>query len=454
MSGMMLRRLLPCALLALAVTACTKSEAPAPKKADAPASDAPATTQAATPDRIAPQSDELKQLAFIPALRERAWDGRNFTWGAEIAMQDEWKQTRPFNPDIPIPELAVQPEHYILTPPAPPAPTAEDQAKLDQEAREASEVKDRDGGRSGDTKEERAREKAEMQRRRGVSAPPPTAADWTPVPIPEGTFGVKLQAFSYEAEELTLTGYGAIPQSVGTAPILILLHGHYPQDRYGVPDLVREAAFFAARGYLTLVPNYRNYGASTPVADPPELLRLGMLRDAANLVQALRASPLANGDAARIGLMGFGHGASLAMKTGILMHPRAVFVVSPMGMQEANQRDIFANGLDPEVANSMDYFYGKPDNPETIKWYRNMTYSNFMGDLGCPVGIVAGELNPVVPVDDVRSLMAIITPIGLQALMSSFPRVGHDFYAQDWVGMMQTADGFLKQHLQPPLGAG
>jgi dipeptidyl aminopeptidase/acylaminoacyl peptidase len=222
-----------------------------------------------------------------------------------------------------------------------------------------------------------------------------------------------------------------------------------PKDRYNVSTHAREARYLASRGYLVLVPNFRNYGASSVVDENPELIRLGQLRDAVNMVQVVRLGRIEESNPSKIGLWGVGHGGSLALKTAVLTRPSAVFVASPTGGQESIDQELFAKGMAPDIAASMDAMYGKADNPDTITWYRSMTYSNFLADIGCPVGIIAGELDPIVKVDSVRQMMSVLTPAGVQAMMSTFPRTGHDFYGQDWVSLMMTAEQFLRQPLQP-----
>lgn len=451
------RALLTIALAStLLLTACPKPPADGQKSDDVAkkGSDQPAAASGdlikgapMTPDGQIDQ-EALKLLAFLPALQARTWDGTNFVWGADIEPLPEWEQTPPFDAAYPIPEMAIQPDPYILAPPEAPGGTAVEQALAEEKAKQQSADAEAESKKRGD--DASPREDAGKERRTPPPPPPPPGPnDWVMIPVEAGPIEVAYKAFTYEAEGLTLTGYGAIPQNIGAAPVVILLHGLIPKDRYNVSTHAREARYLASRGYLVLVPNFRNYGASSVVDENPELLRLGYLRDAVNLVQVVRMGRIEQSNPGKIALWGVGHGGSLALKAAVLTRPSAVFVQSPTGGQESNDQELFANGMAPDIAASMDAMYGKADNPATITWYRSMTYSNFLADVGCPVGIIAGELDPIIKVDQVRQMMAILTPVGVQAMMSTFPRTGHDFYGQDWISLMMTAEQFLRQPLQP-----
>lgn len=409
---------------------------------------APVTAEG-TLDRVA-----LQKLAWIPALIESNWDAQEFAWGDALPHDPAWDKTPAFDPDWPIPDVAQQPDPWSL-----PIPVEYLQAQAQAEARRKhfeQTGERRAGSRSqpGESADkERATEtKEDVTEDFEIPTEPqyPDPAYWVPVAYPRGPFEITYQRFTYQAEGLTLAGFAAVPEGEERKPIVILIHGMVPVERYSPAHLAAEAGFLASRGYLALVPDLRNYGASDVVEADAELIRLGWLRDVLYLMDLARKRQIPGGDGNRLALYGHGHGGALAMKATVIAPPQAVFTVAGMGQQEALDYAIFQAGMAPEVAAGMAALYGTPDNPEALSWYRNMSYTNFLDRVKCPVGMLGGELDPLVPVDQVRQLLSILTPLGTQALMSTFPVSGHNLYNRDWIGAMQTLEQFFDPRLQPP----
>lgn len=114
----------------------------------------------------------------------------------------------------------------------------------------------------------------------------------------------------YPSDGLTITGVMHIPTSEPPFPVLILNHGYWPRETYTSGNTTNRAAEeFAARGYLTLAPDYRSWGGSD---DGLSLFHIGLVIDMLNLVSAAESLPQA--DASRIGLWGHSMGGGISMK--------------------------------------------------------------------------------------------------------------------------------------------
>ncbi|MEO7993023.1 MAG: alpha/beta fold hydrolase [bacterium] len=380
--------------------------------------------------------DALKKLAWMEHSNAYSADGTDFRWGDPLPDGGKaMGATPPYDPAIPYPDLAIQPKD-ILTKWDPP----EEPAAPQPEKRESSS-----GATRGGTVPPAMAERPE-------SKDVDPAVEWAPVPIPAGPFKVKSRTFTYHGDNLNLGGVGAVPDGPGLFPVVMLVHGYIPAERYTVDSMRREAEFLAARGYTAIVPDFRNYGGSDKVDADEELRRLGYLRDVLNMVQVVRLGQIPEGDPTKLALVGWGHGGSLALKTAILVHPMGVVSVSGTGLQEALDHDLFAEYMAPEAAAGEDALYGKPDNPAVVEWYNKMSLASFLDKMQCPSSFIQGERDPITPAEWPRAMMGILTPLGLPVQSSAFPRVGHAFYGQDWVGEMQSITNFLNPIMAPPAG--
>ena len=413
-------------LLALGV-GCPKKPVPTVKPGTSVPSDIPKTIPKGAPVKAdgTLDTDALKKLAFIEALRSQPWNGTEFTWGAPLPDDPALKQTPAFNPAWPIMDMAIQPDKFMLPVPKlaldnPPEPPKEGAARK------------------------------EPPHPRPVQKVIDPTVDWAPMPIPPGPIPFTTKLFSYKSEGLKIGGFGSIPTGTGKFPVIIMIHGYVPAQRYTPDNLRREAEYLSSRGFLVLVPDLRNYGTSDKVDADEEIRRLGYQRDVLNLMADVRGSFVPEGDPGSLGLWGFGHGGDLAIKAAIISGAQGVESVSGTGLQMALDHDVFAKGMAPEAATGMDALYGPPG-PETVAWYRAMTASNFLDKLPCPVCLVHGELDPVVPIDRPRGFLAIITPLGIQAQFNSLPYTAHGYFGQDWLSEMTITEQFMRDRLKPVL---
>lgn len=429
------------------ISACARNPKPAPvDKTATPADpadpgDGPAASAAdlagapltaeGTLDREA-----LRQLTHLDALKARSWDGSNFKWGAALPADASLGMTPAVDAVNPVPDVAIQPAKRTLDPPAPPEVPEEPKEATSETSREEERNK-QSGGAAG-----------RPEREKPASAkPPPPPDNVTPQPIPKGRDEVETREFTYEAEGLTLTGYGAVPKGEENPPTIILIHGLIPVDRYTTADLRREAEYFASRGIAGLVPDMRGYrNAPKPEANP-EINRLGGLRDVVNLIQALRTSSNTGVDPNRLGVWGHGHGGALALKVSYLTTVAGTFVVAPTGVQEALDYELFETQMAPEIAKGMAALYGPPG-PETSTWYKDMTVTNYLDRFTAPLGFVSGALDPITPADWTTTMMMILSKTSLQSMHAAFPYTGHTFHGSDWLALMQSNTDFFKQRFQ------
>jgi len=380
-------------------------------------------------------TEALKRMCFIDALKTQQWIGSDFAWGDAMPDDPALKETPHFNKDIPIPDVAVQPEKFVLDLPKSAVTPPTEEEKRQEQAQQKGNLQPAPMPKG-------------VHQHPHVEAPPiDPNVDWAPVAVQEGPVKFTTKSFSYRSEGLKIGGFAAIPEGTDRKPTVILIHGYVPTERYTSDNLRREAEYLASRDFLVLVPDLRNYGSSDKVDANEEIRRLGYLHDTIILLSMVHTGQIPEGDPGEVCLWGFGHGGDIAVKAAIVGGAQGVMTISGTGLQMALDHDMFAKTMCPAAAAGMDALYGPP-NAENDSWYRNMTASNFFSQLSCPIGMVNGELDPIVTIDRPRGILSIITPLGIQAQMNSLPRTGHNFYGHDWLSMMQVTAQFMQDRMR------
>ncbi|GAB4439055.1 MAG: alpha/beta fold hydrolase [Chloroflexi bacterium OHK40] len=94
---------------------------------------------------------------------------------------------------------------------------------------------------------------------------------------------------AYPSDGLRITGMLNRPRGDGPFPVVILNHGYYPLDAYVTGNGTQRAAdYLAARGFLTLSPDFRSHAGSD---DAPNVFRAGHVIDTLNLIPLAQALP-------------------------------------------------------------------------------------------------------------------------------------------------------------------
>ncbi|MBC8075092.1 MAG: alpha/beta fold hydrolase, partial [Chloroflexales bacterium] len=116
--------------------------------------------------------------------------------------------------------------------------------------------------------------------------------------------------FAYASDGLRITGMLNQPNGAGPFPPVILNHGYYPLDAYETGNgTLRAADYLAARGFLTLAPDFRSHAASD---DAPNVFRAGHVIDTLNLIPLAQRLPAAL--PGKVLLWGHSNGGAVAAK--------------------------------------------------------------------------------------------------------------------------------------------
>ena len=251
---------------------------------------------------------------------------------------------------------------------------------------------------------------------------------------------------TYLSGDLRISGQLSVPRRRGRFPLVVLAHGYEPPATYrSGAALAREASFLAARGYVVLLPDYRNHGdsdhdSSEPVAEP-----LGYAEDVVNAIRAVRRARLPYVDASRVAVLGRSMGGGVAMNT-VVARPGlvdALVLYSPVSSSAADNYERWVAGrgdLDERVLVT----YGTP--AENPAFWRQASARSYVTRIDVPVQVHHGIADAVCPVSWSRATVAALRGAGQTVDYYEYPGEGHRF-EQAWPLMAERVARFLDDHV-------
>ena len=242
---------------------------------------------------------------------------------------------------------------------------------------------------------------------------------------------------SYPSGNLTISGYMYMPQGRGPFPVIILNHGAYDPEFYFTGTGTQLAADYLARqGYLTIAPDYRNYGESSA---GESLLLVGYVKDVLNLVNSVKE--IENADSSRIGMWGHSMGGGIAIKASVISSQiKAVALFGSVGADEKD--NYYWNSLTRSKVRSM--FGLPPQNPGPYAWASAINYL----DSAPPMSIHHGEADSQVPIEFSEKLYKKMIEMNRPVYYYTYPGQEHVFQGEDWDLAMERVLTFFDKYLK------
>jgi dienelactone hydrolase len=242
---------------------------------------------------------------------------------------------------------------------------------------------------------------------------------------------------SYPSGDLTITGYMYVPQGRGSFPVIVLNHGYYDPELYFTgTGTQREADYLARHGYLTIAPDYRNYGESSA---GESLLLVGYVEDVLNLISSVRT--IVQADSSRVGVWGHSMGGGIAIKASVVSDRiDAVALFGSVGADEAD--NYYWNGISRSQVHQI---FGLPErNPGTYAWLSPINYL----DAAPPMSIHHGEADEVVPIAFSEKLYKKMQEVGRPVEYFTYPGQPHTFQGEGWEQAMEQVLAFFDRYLK------
>ncbi len=229
---------------------------------------------------------------------------------------------------------------------------------------------------------------------------------------------------SYDSDGLSISGLANVPFGDGPFPVIVLLHGYFTPDEYRQGfDTWRMGEYLAERGYITLMPDYRNYADSDSGPNP---FRIGYVLDVMNLIAQADAMPwTADG---QIGVIGHSMGGEVAQWVAVISDEvdAVVFYASMSG-------DVVRNWsharrywpVQQGAIEAMAVTYGNP--VENAEAFAEVSPINYYGNIRMPVHIHHGVRDTAVPYGWSEEAFELMQSAGVDVTFYPYAGERHGF---------------------------
>jgi len=250
-------------------------------------------------------------------------------------------------------------------------------------------------------------------------------------------------AMSYDSDGLRITGLVDIPTGEGPFPVVIVNHGYLRPEEYQPGfDSWRIADWMAARGYIALMPDYRNYGGSSLGPNP---FRIGYAIDVMNLIAQVDSLPQAMPE--QIGIIGHSMGGGISMWPMVLSgEVDAVVLYAALSGDVGRNWHHIRRYWDRDTMNALALIYGTPE--QSPEGYAQISPINYLDRVRMPVMIHHGTMDESVPYWWSADLYERMQAVGLNVTFWPYPGGGHTLGGRGFETMMERNLAFFEQYVR------
>ena len=240
---------------------------------------------------------------------------------------------------------------------------------------------------------------------------------------------IETSHFHLLSQGLRLRVFMARPEDKAPLPAILVNHGGGGMDALYEKMCVR----LAERGYAATAMTFRGY----PGSEGRQEYGKGEIEDVLNLVAYLKCQAFVDGG--RVGMFGYSRGALNTLlaceRTGDF---RAVVLWAvPVDM-------VAHHAMNPFIE---DLIGGSPHELPQEYWIRSAI--NFVPSIDCPILIIHGEDDEVIPANHAYTLASELEKNNKDFQMKIYPREGHAFTLKTFQDAWRETVGFLDRYLEP-----
>jgi uncharacterized protein len=233
-----------------------------------------------------------------------------------------------------------------------------------------------------------------------------------------------------------MTGTISLPDGPGPFPVVVVNHGFIPTDRYWIGQ---DSGIFgdpmAARGFISVAPNYPNYAGSGPgPPDMPNIVATSIT--VMDLVGSLSTIPQA--DPSRVGMIGHSNGGGVSL---IVMSVDAR--VKSFALYAPVSSDMRDNARKWWLRNGSQGPLGNPD--ENPDGYAHISPRNYLDRTHSPVLFLQGTSDEDIPAEWTQTTIAALQAKAIPARFVSFPGAHHDLVGADLGNANAAAEAWIRQ---------
>ncbi|MEA2645327.1 MAG: hypothetical protein QOE92_410 [Chloroflexota bacterium] len=235
-----------------------------------------------------------------------------------------------------------------------------------------------------------------------------------------------------------MTGTASIPDGTGPFPVVIVNHGHIPEERYWIGQ---DSGIFgdpmAAHGFISLAPNYPGYAGSGE-GDPamPTIVRTAVT--VMDLVSSLPSLPQA--DPARVAMMGHSNGGGVSQLVMVAdSRVKAAVLFAPVSSDMAdNARKWW---LTSGSAAPLPTPEADPDG------YAHISPRNYFGFNRAPTLLLQGTADQDIPAAWTTATFDALRAQGIKSRLDWFPGGRHDLVGGDLSRAVASAEAWVRETL-------
>lgn len=251
---------------------------------------------------------------------------------------------------------------------------------------------------------------------------------------------------SYVSDGLAISGVMNVPRGSaprGGFPILILNHGLiHPSVYFPGRGSRREKDFFARHGYVTIHPDYRGLGESSPSPFLHHDFYAGYTRDVLNVIDAMKKSGLPLFDVRRIGMWGHSMGGGIAARVMVLSQDvRAYVLFAPIS---ADAEDNFYELPEGELG-WLGETYGIGEKASLL--YKKMSPLEYFNFVEAPVQLHHGLEDKDVPIVFSEKMFSALRARGKKAEFFQYAGEPHEFI-KEWPTAAERALQFFDLYVK------
>jgi dipeptidyl aminopeptidase/acylaminoacyl peptidase len=267
----------------------------------------------------------------------------------------------------------------------------------------------------------------------------------------------------YPSDGLTITGIVQVPPGRGPFPVIILNHGYIAPDKYwSGADTWNAAEYLNRRGYLTVAPDFRNWGESDP---GNSFFSTGPVIDVLNLISSLSSLPEA--DPQRVGMWGHSMGGGVTTKViAVDARIKAAVLYAPVSADEADSLARWGLGCrggpsqSDETAGECagaDMLNGSLDRSLYLAYQEAASSPPFLYQfspihyldwVSAPVQIHSGTADTRTPPDWAAAIYAALQSAGKEVEYFTYPGQGHTFQGEQWRLFIERVAEFFDVHVK------
>ena len=245
---------------------------------------------------------------------------------------------------------------------------------------------------------------------------------------------------SYASDGLTIRGVLRTPVGDGPFPGVVMVHGSIDPDAWSAERVyVAEQMRLVESGYVTLVPDLRNYGESDNDPNWEYALEMGTTVDAINAARALGAEP----GVSSVAMIGHSDGGAIALNALVVAPEVATAVVAFAPSNPNPWTNIETFRADTPFFYEVVALRGTPDdNPD---FWADVTSTTFADRATAPVLIIQGTADEVVPPAWADQTAAAFRDAGVDVEFLTVNGADHGFQPEPET-MWPTVIAFLASH--------